>query len=931
MNKQGFTWLTLATLILWAGAAYGAQGDVEKINRAIAEQGAKWVAAETPYTNFTPEQKRALLGLLPANPIWQGIVPEFTRQVDEIDEEVDWRNRNGENWVTPVRNQGQCGSCWAFGGVAAMESKILISGNTPGYPLDLSEQFLVSCSQGSCNGWGAAETVSYLQNEGTVDEPCLPYGASDLIPCTDRCSDWIYRNMKLENWGFCTGVAQMKAALNVAPITGCFIVYDDFMSYGGGVYQHVWGDYAGGHMISIVGYSEAQNAWICKNSWGGGWGEDGYFMIRMGYDECGIESGSPYGEPMWVEAAQAEFPNLIVGETLFEESLGDGDGVLNPGETANLFVALQNAPLGATAIGITAQILCDDPRVTILDNAATYPDAAGSSTVSNTGDPFSLAVASGCALGPVELTLYIYANESAPLPYYVEREVSIEVSLFQAGFPLGSSETDASPAICDLDGDGNLDVISADFGGLIMAADGTGNVLPGFPYQTSSIIKGSPAVADLDGDLDLEIVCCDWNGSLFILNNDGSQAVEPIELPIFVSAAPALGDLDGDGDLEIVLGCWDGYLYAFHHEGTLVAGFPFQAQAYQPLQDGALLLDLNMDNLPEILFGCNNHRFYAVDGNGQMLWIADLGSVPSAAASAADLGEGSATIVVPDQGGHIHFLNTSGEEIRTVDLGVSCKSSPSFADLNDDGTLEIALNDQSGGMHALTAFGEELPGFPVQTGSSIWGSTSFSDLNNDGHLELIAANNAGYLHVRRDNGASLPGYPLLLSSGSRSTPSVINLDQDGDLEIVIGTFLGLDAVDYKQTAGQNDCWNTYRGNIRRTGYYGDGFFAVGIPQAADSKLPQEYALLPAHPNPFNPEVQLGFTLPEASSVTMEIYDMLGRKVATLVDGFQAAGRHSLTWSAQSGGSASGVYVVNFSARGNGGNGYNATQKILLLK
>jgi len=64
-------------------------------------------------------------------------------------------------------------------------------------------------------------------------------------------------------------------------------VYDDFFGYAGGVYHHVTGNVAGGHCVCMVGYDDPQGCWICKNSWGTGWGESGYFSI--GYGECGIE------------------------------------------------------------------------------------------------------------------------------------------------------------------------------------------------------------------------------------------------------------------------------------------------------------------------------------------------------------------------------------------------------------------------------------------------------------------------------------------------------------------------------------------------------------------------------------------------------------------------------------------------------------------
>jgi len=908
--------LFIAVLITAAAAA---PGDVEQIQQAIAREGARWTAAQTPYTDLTPEQKRAMLGLLPDFGDDYPDLPGFPAVPDAVDEEVDWRNRNGANWVTPIRDQGGCGSCWAFGGVAAMESHILIAGNDPTYPLNLSEQYLVSCSPGSCNGWGAHSTLAWLQSDGTVDEPCLPYTASDLTQCNERCNDWVYRNLKITSWGQCYSVAEMKAALAVGPITGAFLVYDDFFAYSGGVYQHVWGGEAGGHMIAIVGYSDAENAWICKNSWGPNWGEDGYFKIRMGYDECGMETWAP----LWMTPGPAEFPNLSVDGTTVEEEVGDGDGVLNPGETAALYITLRNIPLGATATGIAGTLESSDPRVTILDDEALFPDLSASAAAANV-DPFLVAVTPDAALGTVTLTLNLYANENDPLPYAVSRSVSISLSLYQAGYPIAGTEMDAPPAVCDLEGDGDLDVITVDFGGHVCARDGVGNMLPGFPYTTTGMIKSAPAVADLDNDGDNEIVVTAWAGKLIVLNADGSEAFSPLTLPLFVSANPALGDLDGDGDLEIVVPCWDGQLYIWHHDGTAMAGFPFVVQTGVPLQDGALLLDLSGDGLPEIIFGAYNLKLYAVDGLGQEVWQYTLGGLPGGSPAAADLGEAAPTIVATDQSGKVHLVDAAGQPVRLVNLNQSLKCSPSFADFDGDGELEIAVSGHTGSVHMLNADGTEIPGFPVNLNSYLWVSPSFSDLDGNGCLDLILGDNSGNLHVLTRSGGVLAGFPMALTAGTRSTAAVTNLDADGDLEITMGTFVGLDVLDYKPSGGSNDCWNTFRGNLRRTGYHGDGFLAVAVRPEAPVTPPRNFALHAAHPNPFNPTTVTKFDIREAGHASLRVYDTAGRLVTTLVNGWRDAGSHKAIFDGK--GLASGVYLLRLEA-----GGFSATQKLVLMK
>jgi C1A family cysteine protease len=72
------------------------------------------------------------------------------------------------------------------------------------------------------------------------------------------------------------------------PLSACFSVYDDFYAYTGGIYSHVSGNLVGGHCVSVVGYNDTGQYWICKNSWGTGFGENGFF--RIAYVQCGIDA-----------------------------------------------------------------------------------------------------------------------------------------------------------------------------------------------------------------------------------------------------------------------------------------------------------------------------------------------------------------------------------------------------------------------------------------------------------------------------------------------------------------------------------------------------------------------------------------------------------------------------------------------------------------
>ena len=114
------------------------------------------------------------------------------------------------------------------------------------------------------------------------------------MPCDEKSSNWRSRLVKVASSGVVPdNVDAIKAALlEYGPLVTTFDVYDDFFYYRSGVYEHVWGSYAGGHAVCIVGYNDDPGYWICKNSWGNGWGDNGFFNIK--YRKCNIGKNTRY-------------------------------------------------------------------------------------------------------------------------------------------------------------------------------------------------------------------------------------------------------------------------------------------------------------------------------------------------------------------------------------------------------------------------------------------------------------------------------------------------------------------------------------------------------------------------------------------------------------------------------------------------------------
>ena len=238
----------------------------------------------------------------------------------------------GTNYMTPVRNQGGCGSCWAFAAIGDMEAQYQISKGNPSTGVDLSEQNVLQCSGGSCSGWYLDGTLNYLKNSGTPDEACNPYNAADHACGTGRCSDYLSRTYKITDWTWIsTDTATIKSYLySHGPVMVWMPIFSDFPWYDAAFWQYYYyghdtsGSYDG-HFVVIVGWNDAGGGyWIVRNSWGtsggdvndyGGGSHGGYFYMTMNpttgffgiYQEAAVISGvQPSDQPPTVVSLSAD-------------------------------------------------------------------------------------------------------------------------------------------------------------------------------------------------------------------------------------------------------------------------------------------------------------------------------------------------------------------------------------------------------------------------------------------------------------------------------------------------------------------------------------------------------------------------------------------------------------------------------------------------
>jgi len=194
----------------------------------------------------------------------------------ELPATFDWRDVDGVNYVTPVKDQGSCGCCWAFSTLGVVESRIMID---HGVEADLSEQYFVSdCwAGGSCtHGWEDVHTRMFktVRDDGAMSESCVPY--LEANSACYKCDGWMDDLWYIEDYSI---ISYAESSIKTS-------IYNN-----GPVFAIMWGDefYSPGtshmahekHGVCIVGWNDSvgDGCWIVKNSWNTNWGFDGYGYV----------------------------------------------------------------------------------------------------------------------------------------------------------------------------------------------------------------------------------------------------------------------------------------------------------------------------------------------------------------------------------------------------------------------------------------------------------------------------------------------------------------------------------------------------------------------------------------------------------------------------------------------------------------------------
>jgi len=249
----------------------------------------------TKFMDLTPEEFRAGK-LMPKGKI-QGQdkaknYKKFENLPQAVPESYDWRDRNA---VTPVYDQGQCGSCWAFSATEAIESQWFLAGHS----LDsLSPQQIVDCDQGrgdeGCNGGDTTTAYQYIMAAGGQETmQAYPYTGEDGTCAFSKPKI----DASIQSWTYITQnkneTEMVEKLYTLGPLSIC-VDATSWQYYVGGIVEHLCGTSLD-HCVMITGYGQKTDwlgynvpIWYIRNSWGSDWGEDGYIWVMRNEDLCGV-------------------------------------------------------------------------------------------------------------------------------------------------------------------------------------------------------------------------------------------------------------------------------------------------------------------------------------------------------------------------------------------------------------------------------------------------------------------------------------------------------------------------------------------------------------------------------------------------------------------------------------------------------------------
>ena len=510
----------------------------------------------------------------------------------------------------------------------------------------------------------------------------------------------------------------------------------------------------------------------------------------------------------------------VVNMALIPEYAGisydsDNDGVINPNEEIIVDLTLTNYS-NFNAENISVSISTDVEGIEILNN-----DLSINSINNNSFETTSINInISDDVIGIIPFEVNIIADyyENGQNVNYSDSFIfEIEVSLNQSGFPYSTlNEIHGSPIVCDLNDDGNAEIIFGDHFGNIHSIDSNGNQsldFNFFPFDTGGQIWGSPICADINSDGLDDIIIVSKSKSIYAFNYDGLLWQNNLNSQLI--GTPAMLNIDDNNGLGIAV---SGYtnnndnFFIINSNGQIIDDTIIEEKN----KSGFAIADLNENGYDDIVFGTDNNNLYLILDDGTI-----APGYPFEANGKFRLGativktSSNHMILAPCENNILYSLDTNGDIIFDYQFNYDISTGISILENNDSFLIFLGLSN--GDVVALNPLGELVFNFNIS--SKVIGSIVFADFNSDDEVDIVAVNEQGSMHIFNLNAEEFIHSPLSYDFPYSSSPMIFDIDNDQDLEIVVGSTNSIITIDMKDFGIIDRYWNIFSSNNYRNNYY----------------------------------------------------------------------------------------------------------------
>jgi len=927
------------------------------INEKIKGKNYNWQAGITSKSYLNKEEMASLCGLLADT----SVLKDLLRKEDSLYQNYKIQKGTGlqkilsmPDWMSMMSRieDQECGNCWAHAATGVTQG-LIHSYYGSNVDVNLDEmQITYNSSCGNCNGtYWLPCGLDYIYTNKVRSEQGI-----NQFPNYDHAYYTV--SSYSENTA---SISAIKSSLQQSPVLAGMAVYEDFFDYSGGVYAHVSGRLYGNHAVVILGYDEELACWICRNSWGTGWGkaggpwgeQGGYF--RIGYGQCGIDAMGNVTASVTQDSCLAKMiPNFQTFQDAMTLSfVNDEWAYVLSSATINSGITVSVPSKAYIGFG-TGKFLIVNGTLNASGTSANRVTFTRSGSSGTWGGILYQSGSSGSIqYANISNSTYgIYANSASPTINYVNvSNCTYGVRPYYSSLSLTNSTISnctygvysyyGSPTMryntissCTygvyLNNSGSAVVSTNAISGCTRGIYGYYSGLSDFTdnYITSG---GTSRVAGIQVyNATAPTIYNNTIEGSFTYGLDADHYSRPLAI------GPGSQDYQG---YNRIIGGQTATVYTHDHSES-VLGTCFSSDGYAGYN--TIYLDITTDKFAHIraenysniiaqknYWGDYPPSDFSADGTSSIDYSYPISSDPGGGSSLAKILGGLLADAL-----YINIMPFDDAESvetlwrETTELWQSLQYRKALA-----------------GCDYILANYPDSPYAPLAFLRSVYAKRALKSTDMEEYLQkYIDTKSLRTMALELLIGEDLNNKRFEAAVEKSKTVIKENPDTEAEYKAMFGLF-NLYATDLEDKENAQTVLDVMKGKYADYGLTQMAQFEMGEtvdwqlakpiafqkdpePEVV-SILPDKFELKPNYPNPFNPTTNIAFTLPEESSVQIIIYDLTGREIWRSAKTGYAAGYYTISWNGvnQSGGSVvSGIYLVRMVTPK-----YTATQRIVLMK